>query len=110
MKEVRAIIRPDRLERVLAALHEHPDLPGVTVSRVTGFGRVVGRGDNASPRFDSVEMRRVECLVADDLCETVVTLIIDRAGTGRPGDGKVAVVDVAEVARIRTGERGVGAL
>ena len=110
MKEVRAFIRPDRLERVLSALHENPDLPGVTVSRVTGFGRVVGRGDDTPPIFDSVDMCRLECLVSDDLYESVVTLIIERAATGRPGDGKVCVVDVAEVVRIRTGERGVGAL
>ena len=110
MKEIKAFIRPSRLEEVLRALHEHPELPGVTVARVTGFGKVVGRQGDASPRYDSVEICKIECLVPDALSETVVELLLDRARTGRPGDGKIAVIDVDDIVRIRTGEQGDEAL
>jgi nitrogen regulatory protein P-II 1 len=82
------------------------DLPGVTASRVTGFGRVVGRPDESDPRY----MCKLECLVPDALCDAIVDLLADRAHTGRPGDGKIAIIAVQEIIRIRTGERGVAAL
>ena len=110
MKEIKAFIRPLRLNDVLHALHEQPDLPGVTVSRVTGCGRVVGRPDETDPRDDSVEMCKLERLVPDALCNAIVDLLADRAHTGRPGDGKIAIIAVEEIVRIRTGERGVDAL
>jgi len=110
MKEIKAFIRPARLDDVLHSLHEHPGLPGVTVSRVTGFGRVVGRPDKDTPCYDSVEMCKLECLVPDALCNAIVDLLADRAHTGRPGDGKIAIIAVEEIVRIRTGERGVEAL
>lgn len=110
MKEIKAFIRPARLDEVLRALHDHPDLPGVTVSRVTGFGRVVGRPDETDPRYDSVDMCKLECLVPDALRDTIVELLADRAHTGRPGDGKIAIIAVEEIIRIRTGERGIDAL
>ena len=110
MHEIKALIRPTKLDDVLRALHEHPDLPGVTVSHVTGFGRAVGRENGDAPQYDSVRMSKLECLVPDALCEAVVALIADKAHTGRPGDGKIAIIAVEDVVRIRTGERGSEAL
>jgi nitrogen regulatory protein P-II 1 len=55
-------------------------------------------------------MCKLECLVPDALCDAIVDLLADRAHTGRPGDGKIAIIAVQEIIRIRTGERGVGAL
>jgi len=109
MKEIKAIIRPHKLEAVLDALHTHPELPGVTVSTVNGFGRTVGRrgeGDDASVQFGTVQMAKVECIVNDEQLDGVLELIQKAAHTGQPGDGKIAVYDVREIVRIRTGVRG----
>lgn len=109
MKEIKAIIRDHRLDAVLSALHSHPDLPGVTVSVVEGFGRTVGRPDetdNGSAQFGTVQMAKVECIVNDEQLDSVIELIQQAAHTGQPGDGKIAVYDVCEVVQIRTGRRG----
>ncbi len=109
MKELKAIIRDHRLDAVLAALHAHPDLPGVTVSLVEGFGRTVGRPDentNGPAQYGTVQMAKVECIINDDQCESVIDLIQQAARTGQPGDGKIAVYDVREIIQVRTGKRG----
>lgn len=109
MKEIKAIIRDHRLDAVCLALHSHPDLPGVTVSVVEGFGRTVGRPDetdNGSAQFGTVQMAKVECIVNDEQLDSVIELIQQAAHTGQPGDGKIAVYDVCEVVQIRTGRRG----
>jgi nitrogen regulatory protein P-II 1 len=105
MKEIKAIIRATRLQEVLRALHEHPELPGVTVSKITGFGRVVGRKESTGPSYDSITMSKVECIVPDAIVDEVTALIRDTAHTGRPGDGKIVVLPVDSVVRIRTGDR-----
>ncbi len=108
MKEIKAFIRPYRLDAVLEALHTHPELPGVTVSRVRGFGRTVGRRqarDEAPVQYGTTEMVRLECVVNDDQVAIVIDLILDAARTGHPGDGKVFVFDVEHAVRIRTGQR-----
>jgi nitrogen regulatory protein P-II 1 len=109
MKEIKAIIRDHRLDAVLSALHTHPDLPGVTVSVVEGFGRTVGRpdeADNGPAQFGTVQMTKVECVINDEQLDSVLELIQQAAHTGQPGDGKIAVYDVREIVRIRTGKRG----
>ncbi len=108
MKEIKAIIRPHRLDAVLEALHTHPELPGVTVSTVRGFGKTVGRthpAATAAIQYGTVEMARIECVVNDEDVPTVVDLIRRAAHTGHTGDGKIAVYDVAQIVRIRTGQR-----
>lgn len=107
MKEIKAFIRPYRLDAVLDALHAHPELPGVTVSRVRGFGRTVGRrrGEAEPVQYGTTEMVKIECVVNDDEVEAVVSLIEQAARTGRAGDGKVFVYGVEQAVRIRTGER-----
>ncbi len=108
MKEIKALIRPHRLDAVLEALHTHPELPGVTVSRVRGFGRTVGRQDPAAQtpvQYGTTEMVKLECVVNEDQVATVIDLILDAARTGHPGDGKIFVHPVEQAYRIRTRDR-----
>lgn len=105
MKEIKAIIRPYRLDSVLDALHTHPELPGVTVSQVKGFGRSVGRSKGGAPvQYGTTEMAKLECVVNDDQVDTVVDMIQQAAHTGNAGDGKILVYDVGQAIKIRTGQ------
>ena len=113
MKEIKAIIRTHRLDAVLQALTSHPDLPGVTVSHVRGFGRTVGRpesDDLSSIDFANVAMTKVETVIEDNAIDNVVELIEKAAHTGRRGDGKIFVSDIADCVRISNGDRGTPAL
>ncbi|MCB9843826.1 MAG: P-II family nitrogen regulator [Phycisphaeraceae bacterium] len=110
MKEIKAFIRPNMLNAVLQALHEHPDFPGVTVSEVRGFGKVAGRDSSQPSGYGMVEMVKIECIIEAGHAADVVQIIQDHAATGRPGDGKIAVHDVNSVTRIRTGESGRDAM
>ncbi len=108
MREVKAIIRANLLNAVLDALQAHPQLPGVTVSRVRGFGRAVGRSQSAEEtpvKYGTTVMTKLECVVNDDLLDSVIDIIQKAAHTGNPGDGKIFVYDVREVVEIRTGHR-----
>lgn len=110
MKEIKAFIRPNMLDAVLRALHEHPDLPGVTVSDVRGFGRVAGRDAPGETGYGTIRMIRIECVVDDGRAPEMMTLIRDHASTGRPGDGKIAMHAIESLVRIRTGESGEDAV
>ncbi|MFQ5472961.1 MAG: P-II family nitrogen regulator [Dehalococcoidia bacterium] len=106
MREIKALIRPNRFDAVLDALHEHPELPGVTLSEVRGFGRTVGRSEKpeeVSVQFGTAEMVKLECVVNDDDVDTVIDLIQQAAHTGIVGDGKIFVYDVERAVKIRTG-------
>ena len=108
MKEIKALFRPDRLDAVLDALHGHPELPGVTVSNVRGFGRAVGSptADAATAvQYGNVDMAKLECVVNDDRVDVVVGTIQAAACTQNAGDGKIFVCDVSEVIDVRTGAR-----
>ena len=108
IREIKAIIRPERLPEVLHALHTMPDLPGVTVSAVRGFGRRYPLGPEAA--FDEVAMTKLEIVVPAALAPDVVRLIERSAHTGGVGDGKIFVSPVEVAIRIRSGEREGGAL
>lgn len=114
MKEVKAIIRPFLLSKVVEALKQIPDLPGLTVDRdVRGFGRTPVGHDPDKIIDDLIEYipkAKLEIVVPDELVEKVVTTIQQHARTGNPGDGKIFVINVEEVVKIRTGERGDKAL
>ena len=113
MKEIKAIIQPFLLSRVVEALKEIPGLPGVTVSEVHGFGRAraVGSPDTVvDGAVEYVKKSKLETVVPDQLVETVVQTIRDKAHTGNPGDGKIFVYEVDDVIRIRTGEHGEGGI
>jgi nitrogen regulatory protein P-II 1 len=109
MREIKAIIRRERLAGVLGALHERPDLPGVTISYVDGVGRTPG-GNADSIEFGEVQMAKLETVVSSDLAEWVVDTITKAAFTGRAGDGKIFVIRVEQAIKIRSGDRGPGVL
>ncbi|OFW15957.1 MAG: hypothetical protein A3H29_04830 [Acidobacteria bacterium RIFCSPLOWO2_02_FULL_67_21] len=104
MREIKAIIRRERVADVVSALHERPDLPGVTISFVEGVGR---RPRGAGPaEFGEVQMAKVETVVSAELASWVVDTIRRAAFTGRAGDGKIFVVRVEQAVQIRSGEEG----
>ncbi len=112
MKMVTAIIKPFKLEDVKSAL-EAEGVNGLTVSEASGFGRQKGHTEvyrGAEYTVDLVPKVRVEVLVDDESAELVVDTIVKAAQTGRIGDGKVWVVPVEAVVRVRTGERGHDAI
>lgn len=113
MKEIKAIIQSFMLPFVCDALEGIPELPGVTISQVAGFGRTRGAGApevHAEAGRDFAKKTKVEVVVPDALADRVVEAITKAARTGKPGDGKIFVIEVAQVVRIRTGERGEDAL
>ena len=112
MKMVTAIIKPFKLEDVKSALEEQ-GVNGLTVSEASGYGRQKGHTEvyrGAEYTVDLVPKVRVEVLVDDESAELVVDTIVKAAQTGRIGDGKVWVVPVEAVVRVRTGERGHDAI
>lgn len=99
MKEIKAVIRPHKLDEVLNALHKIGRLPSVVSSQATTT--------NVSAEFyKSEQMAKIELMVPDDLVEDVVGLIAQAAHTGNAGDGRIFVIPIEESVVIRTGERG----
>lgn len=109
MREIKAIIRPDRLALVLQALHDMGDLPGVTVSMVRGFGRRVPP-EGGEEAYGEVEMTKLEIVVPAAIAQDVVRAIERAAHTGRGGDGKVFTMPVEHAVKIRSGEQDMSAL
>ena len=109
MREIKAIVRTDRLEEVLHALRAIEGLPGITISVVRGVGRTRG-GDADTGGFGEVQMAKLEIVVEPEVENSVVDAIVGAAYTGRPGDGKIFVYPVARVVRIRTSEENAQAL
>lgn len=112
MKLVVAIIKPFKLDAVKEALRE-AGIAGLTVSEAQGFGRQRGHTEvyrGAEYTVDFVPKVRIETLVDDSEADKVVDAIVEAARTEKIGDGKVWVVSVDSVVRIRTGERGADAL
>lgn len=102
MREMKAIIRRERVPGVIGALHERADLPGVTISYVDGVGR--RPGGSGPPEYAEVEMAKIETVVSADLASWVVDTITRAAFTGRAGDGKIFVIRVEHSVQIRSGE------
>jgi len=108
MKLVTAIIKPFKLDDVKAALTDL-GVQGMTVSEVRGFGRQRGHTEvyrGAEYTVDFVPKVRVEVLSDDGEAERIAAAITDAARTGKIGDGKVWVMPLDGVTRIRTGEMG----
>jgi nitrogen regulatory protein P-II 1 len=101
MHEVKAIIRPQRLDKVMQALREIPGLPGVTVSTVHAYGG--SRPPDTVRASDSVQsdFAKLEIVVPDSLVDATVGAIGRAAHTGRAGDGLVMVIPVDRFVRIR---------
>jgi nitrogen regulatory protein P-II 1 len=107
MKLIIAVIRPDRLNDVLEALY-HAEVRGLTVSRVMGHGGETERVETyrgTTVKMGLQEKVRLEIGVSEAFVDVTVKAILGSARTGDVGDGKVFVVDVLQVHRIRTGER-----
>jgi nitrogen regulatory protein PII len=112
MKKIEAIIKPFKLDEVKEAL-ANVGIQGMTVSEVKGFGRQKGHTEvyrGAEYVVDFLPKMKIEIAVRDQDCEAVIAAIMEAAGTGKLGDGKIFVEDVSEVIRIRTGERGEEAI
>ncbi len=112
MKLVMAIIKPFKLDEVREALTSL-GLQGLTVSEVKGFGRQKGQTEiyrGAEYSISFLPKVKIEVVVTDDLLDGVVEAIQKSANTGRIGDGKVFVMDIAQAVRIRTGETNAEAL
>ena len=112
MKKIEAIIKPFKLDEVKEALQE-VGLQGITVTEAKGFGRQKGHTElyrGAEYVVDFLPKVKLEIIVADEMAAQVVDTIERAARTGRIGDGKIFVLPMEEVVRIRTGERGANAL
>ncbi|GAB4261738.1 MAG: P-II family nitrogen regulator [Deferrisomatales bacterium] len=112
MKRVEAIIKPFKLDDVKEALKE-VGIQGLTAIEAKGFGRQKGHTEHyrgAEYTVDFVPKVRIETVVPDELVARAVDAIERAARTGKIGDGKIFVSPVEEAVRIRTGERGEGAL
>ncbi len=112
MKKIEAIIKPFKLDDVKEALQEL-GLQGMTVLEAKGFGRQKGQTElyrGAEYVVDFLPKIKIEVVVADDQAAAAVDAIQTAARTGRIGDGKIFVSEIAEVVRIRTGETGAAAI
>ncbi|WAW06135.1 P-II family nitrogen regulator [Oxalobacter formigenes] len=112
MKLISAIIKPFKLDEVREALAAI-GIQGMTVTDVRGFGRQKGHTElyrGAEYVVDFLPKTKIEVAIADEFFERVIEAIEKSASTGKIGDGKIFVVNLEEVVRIRTGETGAGAL
>ena len=112
MKKIEAIIQPHKLEDVKEAL-KAIGIDGMTISEVRGHGRQKGHKEiyrGMEYQVDLLPKVKLEMVVPDARTDEVVRTVVASARTGKIGDGKVFVFDVAEAIRIRNDDRGEGAL
>jgi nitrogen regulatory protein P-II 1 len=112
MKKIEAIIKPFKLDEVKEALSK-AGIQGLTITEVKGFGRQKGHTElyrGAEYVVDFLPKVKIEILVDDDKAGEVADTIITAARTGRIGDGKIFILPMDDVVRIRTGERGADAI
>ncbi len=112
MKKIEAIIKPFKLDDVVEALTE-VGVEGLSVLEIRGFGRQKGRSEiykGAEYVVDFLPKVKIEAVVIDSLVEPAVEAITKAARTGKIGDGKIFVMPVESVVRVRTGERDEEAL
>ncbi len=112
MKKIEAIIKPFKLDDVRQALSDI-GVNGMTASEVKGFGRQKGHTElyrGAEYVIDFLPKVKVEIVISDDQVDHSIEAITNAARTGKIGDGKIFVSDVARVVRIRTGEEGDAAI
>ena len=112
MKKLEVIIKPFKLDEVKDALQE-VGIQGITITEVKGYGRQKGHTElyrGAEYVVDFLPKLKIEIVLADDLVDGAVDAILRSAATGRIGDGKIFILPVEEVIRIRTGERGSDAI
>ena len=108
MKMINAIIKPFKLDDVREALSEI-GVQGITVTEVKGFGRQKGHTElyrGAEYVVDFLPKLNIEVAVTDSTLDQTIETITKAANTGKIGDGKIFVTDIAQAIRIRTGESG----
>ncbi len=112
MKKVEAIIKPFKLDDVKEALNEI-GIQGMTISEVKGYGRQKGHKEiyrGAEYVVDFIPKIKIEIIVDTSVADQVVDVIQKAASTGKIGDGKIFVLPVEDVRRVRTGEKGNNAI
>lgn len=112
MKKIEAIIKPFKLDEVREAITAL-GCSGLTVTEVKGFGRQKGHTElyrGAEYVVDFLPKVKVEVVVNDDMLDRVIDAIVTAARTGKIGDGKIFVLPVEQIVRIRTGETGADAI
>lgn len=112
MKKIEAIIKPFALEKVKLALHDK-GIYGMTISEVKGYGRQKGHAEvyrGAEYLVDFIPKIKLEMFVDDEEVEAMAECIRQAAHSGKIGDGKIFILPVDDIIRIRTGERGESAL
>jgi nitrogen regulatory protein P-II 1 len=108
MKKIEAIIKPFKLDEVKDALNAI-GIQGMTVTEVKGFGRQKGHVElyrGAEYDISFIPKVKLEVVVAEAMVEKVISTIMEKAKTGKIGDGKIFISKLEEIIRIRTGERG----
>lgn len=112
MKKIEAIIKPFKLDEVKDALSSI-GVQGMTVTEVKGFGRQKGHVElyrGAEYEISFIPKVKIEIVVTNGLVERVVSTILEKAKTGKIGDGKIFIYPLEETIRIRTGEKGEAAI
>lgn len=112
MKKIEAVIKPFKLDDVKEALND-VGIQGMTVSEVKGYGRQKGHTEiyrGAEYAVDFIPKLKIEIVVEDDRCDEIIEIVRESAFTGKIGDGKIFILPIEGVVRVRTGERGFDAL
>lgn len=112
LQKIEAIIKPFKLDEVKEALNAI-GIRGMTVSEVKGYGRQKGHKEiyrGAEYNVDFIPKVKLELVVTSDLTDQAVEAIMKSANTGKIGDGKIFVMNIEEVIRVRTGEKGADAI
>ncbi len=112
MKKIEAVIKPFKLDEVKDALNAM-GIAGMTVTEVKGFGRQKGHVElyrGAEYDISFIPKVKIELVVSDAAADKVVAMILEKAKTGKIGDGKIFISKIDEVIRIRTGEKGDAAI
>ena len=112
MRKIECIVRPHLLDAVKSGLQD-VGVTGMTVAEVKGFGRQMGHTETyrgAEYMIEFLPKVKIEAVVAEDLVEPAIEVILKTARTGKFGDGKIFVTALEDVVRIRTGERGENAV
>jgi nitrogen regulatory protein P-II 1 len=112
MKKIEAIIKPFKLEEVKDALNAI-GIQGMTITEVKGYGRQKGHKEiyrGAEYMVDFIPKIKMEIIVAQDIADQAIDVIMNAANTNTIGDGKIFVLPVEQVIRVRTGEKGEEAI
>ena len=111
MKRIIAVIKPNMLDDVIFALHQHKNFPGATMTEVRGMGRGFKKHMAEKPLSFGYPARvRIEIVCNEDQVNKLVTTIEENARTGKPDDGKIFISPVDGAVRISTGQRDMEAI